>query len=187
MKRTVLTPALSATVLLLAMQAAHAGPQAHVVCSYSHTLGDDAIMMYGMPNEAMLHDFFGNVQTDAYSSRESLRTQEKTTCDNKADSSAYWAPSLKLPDGTVVKPAYQKTYYQASNVDAWPLHPFRRGCRCWRAIITAPRQIHISPFYAPTARATPPERVKSAAYARRRMPCSLISAFSSRTAGTGST
>ena len=45
MKRTVLTPALSATVLLLAMQAAHAGPQAHVVCSYSHTLGDDAIMM----------------------------------------------------------------------------------------------------------------------------------------------
>ncbi len=57
MKRTVLTPALSATVLLLAMQAAHAGPQAHVVCSYSHTLGDDAIMMYGMPNEAMLHDF----------------------------------------------------------------------------------------------------------------------------------
>lgn len=108
MKRTVLTPALSATVLLLAMQAAHAGPQAHVVCSYSHTLGDDAIMMYGMPNEAMLHDFFGNVQTDAYSSRESLRTQEKTTCDNKADSSAYWAPSLKLPDGTVVKPAYQK-------------------------------------------------------------------------------
>jgi hypothetical protein len=46
------------------IHAAHA-PQAHVVCGYSHTLGDDAIMMYGMPNEAMLHDFFGNVQTDA--------------------------------------------------------------------------------------------------------------------------
>lgn len=30
MKRTVLTPALSATALLLTMQAAHAGPQAHV-------------------------------------------------------------------------------------------------------------------------------------------------------------
>lgn len=76
MKRTVLTPALSATALLLAMQAAHAGPQAHVVCSYSHTLGDDAIMMFGLPNEAMLHDF-GNVHTDAYSSRESLRTQKR--------------------------------------------------------------------------------------------------------------
>lgn len=53
-----INPALSATALLLAMQAAHAGPQAHVVCSYSHTLGDDAIMMFGMPNEAMLHDFW---------------------------------------------------------------------------------------------------------------------------------
>lgn len=177
MKRTVLTPALSATALLLTMQAAHAGPQAHVVCSYSHTLGDDAIMMFGMPNEAMLHDFFGNVHTDAYSSRESLRTQEKTTCDNKADSSAYWAPSLKLPDGTVVKPAYQKTYYQASNVDAWPLHPFPAGL----SLLAGDH------LYAPMARVTPPERVKSAAYARRRMPCSLISAFSSRTAGTGST
>lgn len=108
MKRTVLTTTLTTTALLIAMQAAHAAPQAHVVCGYSHTLGDDAIMMYGMPNEAMLHDFFGNVQTDAFSSRESLRRDEKTTCDNKADSSAYWAPSLRLPDGTVVKPAYQK-------------------------------------------------------------------------------
>ena len=98
MKRTVLTTTLTTTALLIAMQA-------HVVCGYSHTLGDDAIMMYGMPNEAMLHDFFGNVQTDAFSSRESLRRDEKTTCDNKADSSAYWAPSLRLPDGTVVKPA----------------------------------------------------------------------------------
>lgn len=53
-----INPALSATALLLTMQAAHAGPQAHVVCSYSHTLGDDAIMMFGMPNEAMLHDFW---------------------------------------------------------------------------------------------------------------------------------
>ena len=187
MKRTVLTPALSATALLLTMQAAHAGPQAHVVCSYSHTLGDDAIMMFGMPNEAMLHDFFGNVHTDAYSSRESLRAQEKTTCDNKADSSAYWAPSLKLPDGTVVKPAYQKTYYQASNVDAWPLHPFPAGLSLLAGDHHGTAQIRISPFYAPMARVTPPERVKSAAYARRRMPCSLISAFSSRTAGTGST
>lgn len=37
---------------------AHAGPQAHVVCAYHHTLGDDAIMMFGKPNQAMWHDFF---------------------------------------------------------------------------------------------------------------------------------
>lgn len=127
MKRTVFTPALLTTALLIAMQAAHAGPQAHVVCSYSHTLGDDAIMMFGMPNQAMWHDFFGNTHTDAFSTRETLRQHEETTCDNKADGSAYWAPSLRLPDGTVVKPAYQKTYYQASKVDAYPLHPFPAG------------------------------------------------------------
>lgn len=127
MKRTTLTTALSAPALLLAMHAAHAGPQAHVVCGYSHTLGDDAIMMFGRPNEAMLHDFFGNTRTDAGSTRETLRKREDTTCDNKADSSAYWAPSLRLPDGTIVKPAYQKTYYQASNVESWPLQPFPAG------------------------------------------------------------
>ena len=95
MKRTTLTTALSAPALLLAMHAAHAAPQAHVVCGYSHTLGDDAIMMFGRPNEAMLHDFFGNTHTDASSTRETLRKLEETTCDNKADSSPNTKESLK--------------------------------------------------------------------------------------------
>lgn len=77
MKRTTLTTALSAPALLLAMHAAHAAPQAHVVCGYSHTLGDDAIMMFGRPNEAMLHDFFGNTHTDASSSRETCASWKK--------------------------------------------------------------------------------------------------------------
>jgi hypothetical protein len=84
-------------------------------------------MMYGMPNQAMWHDFFGNTHTDAWSGFSSLRKHPETTCDNKADSSAYWAPSLRLPDGTVVQPAYQKTYYQASNVEQYPLTPFPAG------------------------------------------------------------
>ena len=50
------------------------------------------IMMFGMPNQAMWHDFFGNTHTDAFSTRETLRQHEETTCDNKADGSAYWAP-----------------------------------------------------------------------------------------------
>ena len=104
-----LTPLLAASAF-----SAHAGPQAQAVCGYSHTLGDDAIMMFGMPNQAMWHDFFGNTHTDAVSTYQTLRAQPETTCDNKADSSAYWAPSMKLPDGQIVTPAYQKTYYQAT-------------------------------------------------------------------------
>lgn len=106
---------------------AHAGPQAQTLCAYHHTLGDDAIMMFGKAGQAILYDFFGNTHTDASSTWQTLRTQPETSCDNQADSSAWWAPSLKLPDGEVVKPAWQKTYYQASGVDKYPLHPFPAG------------------------------------------------------------
>lgn len=126
MKRTTLSAAMASAMLLPSL-CAHAGPQAHVVCAISHTRGDDAIMMYGMPNQAMWHDFFGNTHADAWSDYSSLRQRPETTCDNKADSSAYWAPSLRLPDGTVVQPAYQKTYYQASHVTQYPLTPFPAG------------------------------------------------------------
>ncbi len=126
MKRTTVYTALASALLLPSLYA-HAAPQAHVVCGYNHTLGDDAIMMFGKANQAMWHDFFGNTRTDAHSTSSSLRKQPDTTCDNKADSSAYWVPSLRLPDGTVVKPAYQKTYYQASQVDQYPLSPFPAG------------------------------------------------------------
>ncbi len=105
---------------------AHAG-QSQVTCQYSHTLGDDAIMMYGMPGQAMWHDFFGNTHTDAWSTYASLRAKPETTCDNQADGSAYWVPTMKLPNGEVVKPTYQKTYYQSHQDAANPLTPFPEG------------------------------------------------------------
>ncbi|EBZ0798020.1 DUF1996 domain-containing protein [Salmonella enterica subsp. enterica] len=83
--------------------------------------------MFGKANQAMWHDFFGNTHTDAVSTYQTLRAQPDTTCDNKADSSAYWAPSMKLPDGEIVNPTYQKTYYQSTNVAQYPLHPFPAG------------------------------------------------------------
>lgn len=101
--------------------------QVHVVCDYSHTLPDDAVMMPAMPGMAMSHDFFGNTHTNAYSTNEQLVADFSTTCNNLADHSAYWAPSLRLPDGQVIRPAYQKTYYQATNVKEFPLSPFPAG------------------------------------------------------------
>ncbi len=90
MKLNLITISL-ATLVAAGAFPAHAGPQAHVVCGYHHTLGDDAIMMFGKANQAMWHDFFGNTHTDAVSTYQTLRAQPDTTCDNKADSSAYWA------------------------------------------------------------------------------------------------
>lgn len=126
MKPTAITTGLMSALALCSFTA-HAGPQSHVVCAYHHTLGDDAIMMFGKPGQAMWHDFFGNTHTDAVSTYQTLREHPQTSCDNQADGSAYWAPTLKLPDGEVVKPAYQKTYYQATYVDKYPLHPFPAG------------------------------------------------------------
>lgn len=103
------------------------GPQADVQCHYSHTLADDAIMMPGKAGMAMWHDFFGSTETDANSNADTLLASPETTCNNLADHSAYWAPSLRLEDGTLVRPAYQKTYYQANNVQQFPLRPFPHG------------------------------------------------------------
>ncbi|ELY12710.1 hypothetical protein SEE436_016805 [Salmonella enterica subsp. enterica serovar Enteritidis str. 436] len=57
MKLNLITVSL-ATLVAAGAFPAHAGPQAHVVCGYHHTLGDDAIMMFGKANQAMWHDFF---------------------------------------------------------------------------------------------------------------------------------
>ncbi|EDJ0505770.1 hypothetical protein GG963_06865 [Salmonella enterica] len=56
MKLNLITVSL-ATLVAAGAFPAHAGPQAHVVCGYHHTLGDDAIMMFGKANQAMWHDF----------------------------------------------------------------------------------------------------------------------------------
>lgn len=84
---------------------------ATVICEYSHTLADDPIVYPGKPGVAMWHDFLGNTTANAHSTPDSVHAENYTACENAADTTAYWAPALKLPDGTVVPPKYQKTYY----------------------------------------------------------------------------
>lgn len=76
MKLNLITVSL-ATLVAAGAFPAHAGPQAHVVCGYHHTLGDDAIMMFGKSNQAMWHDFFGNTHTDAVSTYQTLRASNQ--------------------------------------------------------------------------------------------------------------
>lgn len=98
-------------MLTFAAASAHAGNQFNVQCAYSHSLPDDPIVHPGLAGQAMGHDFFGNTGTNAYSTYSSLNSNKVTTCDSKADVSAYWAPQLKRASGIVV-PTYQKTYYK---------------------------------------------------------------------------
>jgi hypothetical protein len=95
--------------------------EANVVCQYSHSAPDDSVVYPGRPGIAMLHDFYGNQSTDAYSTSTSLLAAPDTTCDNGADSSAYWMPAMRLPDGSMVRPDSIKVYY---NNQAWPSGKF---------------------------------------------------------------
>ncbi|CAN7176608.1 DUF1996 domain-containing protein [Caballeronia sp. LjRoot34] len=98
------------TLLMFVAGAAHAN-QFNTQCAYSHTLPDDPIVYPGKPGEAMVHDFFGNANADAYSTYDSLNNNKVITCDSAADRSAYWTPQLKRASG-VISPMYQKTYYK---------------------------------------------------------------------------
>ncbi len=103
---------------------------ANVICSYSHTLPDDPILYPGKPGIAMSHDFFGNTTANGNSTGASLLANPTSTCENVADATAYWAPSLRLADGTIVKPDYQKTYYTnqaAPSNNRYPVNAFPSG------------------------------------------------------------
>jgi len=100
-------------------------PQFVVECDLSHTAPDDPIVLPGNPGASHLHEFFGSHDTDAFSTGESLLGTD-TSCQNKADTAAYWVPALFNGDERVVPDeliAYYRTGVgvEASQVKAWPV------------------------------------------------------------------
>ena len=80
-------------------------------CGFSHRAPDDPIVSPAEPGAAHLHDFFGNVSTDAWSTYESLRAAAGT-CRRREDAAAYWVPTLFV-DGQAVTPIAAQVYYLA--------------------------------------------------------------------------
>lgn len=106
---------------------AQAATRAFVVtCKPSHTLPDDPIVVPGQPGASHLHEFFGNVGTDAYSTAASMQGAA-STCPN-GDRSAYWVPSL-YQNGKRVTPTSVTVYYENRATSAGPLTPFPSGFR----------------------------------------------------------
>lgn len=111
------------TPIRLGPQGAH--PQFVVKCHWSHSAPDDPIVWPGIAGASHLHEFFGSTATDASSTGVSLEGGS-TTCENTADTAAYWVPALY--DGDVrVAPHHTVAYYRtgvgvdASDVEPWPL------------------------------------------------------------------
>jgi Domain of unknown function (DUF1996) len=101
-------------------------PQFKVECAWSHAAPDDPIVHPGYPGRSHLHDFFGNVATDADSSATEL-VEHDTTCQNKLDTAAYWAPAL-LREGVPVTPSGSVAYYRPGpGTDLESVHPYPPG------------------------------------------------------------
>jgi hypothetical protein len=65
----------------------------NVTCGFSHRNNDDPILHPGHRGRSHNHTYIGNRSVDASSTPAALRGGE-TTCDNPADSSTYWVPTL---------------------------------------------------------------------------------------------
>jgi hypothetical protein len=98
-------------------------------CLYSHTLPDDPLVHPNMPGMSHVHDFFGNRTTKGGSTGNVLldatRTNaSNTTCKDKRDGSAYWAPAL-YQNGVKVRPDRVHVYYRHRG--SVPAKPFPVG------------------------------------------------------------
>lgn len=101
-------------------------PQFKVECEWSHAAPDDPIVHPGAPGRSHLHDFFGNVATDAHSTAAAL-LETDTTCQNQQDTAAYWAPAVHR-DGIPVVPTGAAAYYRAGpGVDPASVRPYPAG------------------------------------------------------------
>jgi hypothetical protein len=76
-------------------------------CRFSHVASDDPIVFPGQAGASHHHTFVGNRSTNASSTYESLRASP-TSCERRADTAAYWAPTLYrgttpvLPEGATI-------------------------------------------------------------------------------------
>lgn len=125
---TALMAALSAGAVTPA-SATQGIPGFEVFCFYSHSAKDDPIVMPGMPGKSMhLHDFAGNTSTNADSTIRSLR-HSRSTCQLKADTAAYWTPTL-YSHGRAVHPDRLHAYYRWGNVkDYAHIRPMPAGLK----------------------------------------------------------
>lgn len=84
-----------------------------IICEFSHLAYDDPIVYPGQPGLSHLHMFFGNDQTNAFSTYNSLRTSGDSSCEGgPLNRSGYWAPATINANGKVVVPDYLSVYYK---------------------------------------------------------------------------
>lgn len=94
-----------------------------VGCEYSHSAMDDPIVLPGNSGASHLHEFFGNITTDANTTTASLLAG-LTTCAQPQDHSAYWVPAV-IQNGQPIAPVRATVYYRGSKGNT--VRPFPAG------------------------------------------------------------
>jgi hypothetical protein len=108
-------------------------------CDFSHMNYDDPLLYLNQPNRAHLHAFFGNSNTNASSTSQSLRNTGNSTCASGTfNRSAYWVPAMiDSSNGRPITPnddrgsynsdleIYYKIGYQGIGYDS--IEPFPEG------------------------------------------------------------
>lgn len=85
------------------------------ICRAGQVLADDPIVYPGQPGKSHLHQFYGNLSADAFSTYPSLRANGASSCSDPLfplNRSAYWQPAMKDGKGNVVRPDYVAIYYK---------------------------------------------------------------------------
>jgi Domain of unknown function (DUF1996) len=94
-------------------------------CKVSRVAPDDPIAYPGRPGRSHDHTFFGSISVDAYATLRSLRSAD-TTCGRKAETAAYWVPTL-LHRGQPVSPSKATAYYTLREFS--PVRPYPAGLK----------------------------------------------------------
>ena len=93
-----------------------------IPCGFSHRNQDDPIVFPNQPGRSHDHTYFGNTSTNARSTPASLRAAGETTCRLRADTAAYWAPTLFVA-GRAVRPLGAVAFYARRTLDSVQAFP----------------------------------------------------------------
>ncbi len=98
-------------------------------CLESHIGPDDPLVWPGDPGMSHVHVFFGNPDTDAFTTTTSLQETPSTTCDGVSlNKSGYWVPALFGPSGERIPFIDPLFYYKTGyHVPAEQIEPMPEG------------------------------------------------------------
>ncbi len=93
--------------------------QFRLACEYSHFSYDDPIIYPGQPGKSHFHMFFGNTETNANTTENTLINSGGATCQGyELNRSAYWVPALLDGKGNAVVPFQIIIYYKTKSPDS---------------------------------------------------------------------